>query len=330
LITLILAFVSLSLSLSAEELERLQHELSSFKALKLQDVAHVRRCAHCIGVRLCLVVLGLVAHLPLCLCSFSQYTLDIARELLLALEDELEHYADPAGPFTHDGYRIIQKLVPPKLQEKDEKKAKAGKKKRNAAAAAATTDVTTPDDALPAVPAIDSLLQTNAPAPAPSVDEVDWDPIALEARFANLSDQDVLLLWFNHQLQLYHYRGVPNYDEYQLPLSKRVTLPAPAVANFSTDFSTTRGVAEKALLMVLENVAPILNYQQSMNYLLHHELDADLRVKSMISILCEFNTDLGDMIGLETFLLAKAPDMVAAFVAKLFCYYPNLNMQKDG
>ena len=174
-------------------------------------------------------------------------------------------------------------------------------------------------------------LQALADAAASEPEEA-WDPLLLESKLASLPDVDVLLLWLNWQLRRYHWRAVPNYDEFQVPLHKRVrTLPM-QVGNLASDLCTTPriGTGGAALLQLLEMVAPVPNHQQSMNFLQHHEYEPEARFKAALAIVAEFEPAVADVVGLEQLLLCKAPDLNAAFVAKLFCAYPNMPANKSG
>jgi len=297
------------------ELSRLQNDINQFKGLKLQDIA--------------------------------QYTLDLSRELLLSLQDEVEFYldgngSDSGGPFQQDGFLILETLQPPKKKEKKINKDKetmfkdrevqgSNKKKQRGAGGGGGLD--------PANLADDkSTTHRRTPSSSSSIDvdsaatpEPEWDPRPLESRFASLSDCDILLLWFNYHLHHYHYRPVPAYDECQPPLSKRLATQPPYVQNFSSDLAWSRssgGVA--CLLMLLERIAPSANHQQSMNFILNHEFEVEQRVRSMAGIVADFSMEIADMMGLETILMAKAPDMMAAMLAKLFCQYPRLDVKKNG
>ena len=350
-----------------QDLERLQTDLTSFKALKLQDVAN--------------------------------FTLEVARELLLSLQDELEYHMDPKGPYQRDGYAMLTRMLSaPKLAEKDikpekektgtkkKKKKKAGagaekeekkkeeeaEKKEDPSAAADPTSPTAasapspagspplpegtptspsnagatsttpgasppaggsppvPDESMLTAAQLEAIALSNALALEDAAADDDFDPLSLEARYASMSDTEILILWFNYQLRMYHWRAAPSYDEFQPSLQKRIKTAPVQIGNLSSDLTQTPRISSAALLMLLESIAPILNYQQSFGYLLHHEFDRDLRLKSLVNIVGEFNPDCVDLVSLEGLLLNKAPDLTAAMVAKLFVYYPNIPSRKSG
>jgi hypothetical protein len=134
----------------------------------------------------------------------------------------------------------------------------------------------------------------------------------------------------NWQLRRYHWRAVPNYDEFQPPLHRRVRTPPMQVGNLGSDLCTTPRTSGAAMLQLLEMVSPVPNHQQSMNFLQHHEYEAEARFKAALAIVAEFDPGVADVLGLEQLLLCKAPDLNAAFVAKLFCAYPNMPANKSG
>lgn len=290
------------------------------------------------------------AHtLSFCIVCFSpslQHTLDTARELLLSLQDELEHYNDPHGLYAQDGYLLLKRFSPPRAAEPTHAEKRRTRKKRDttkratidaegaklAAAAAATATQDSIGSGSFGINFMSAALGASSPSSVAGAggDEDAWEPIAMEARFAAMAEPDLLLLWANYQLRAYHYRPVPNYDEFQQPLSKRIMQPPLNVANFAGDLSGPRNSGTGALLMLLEHVLPTLSSAQSMNYLLHQEFESDLRIKGMLGVLNEVAPDLADVLNHDQILLAKTPDLMAAFIAKLFCAYPNLHQEKNG
>ena len=250
-----MADISGQCSSVADRVRQLQDKIERYACFRLSDVAHS--------------------------------VLELAREMMLSLQDELEFGRDV---YRYDPYRMLAAGV-----------AGEGKKGGGGAAKASSKR------------GKDSKKRKDKPQREREEEEererrqlLSLDTHKHEQRFNDMSEQDLLLLWLNYHIQ----RNIRRNG-----LDPHTTRSKYAIENFTTD---TRD--SLALLVLCEEITP-KPYLRPQLLEVREELDSEQRARLLLAIVHDFDADAAGVLSGEVVVHASGSDMVGCFVGKLFCHW---------
>ena len=239
----------------ADRVRQLQDKIERYACFRLSDVAHS--------------------------------VLELAREMMLSLQDELEFGRDV---YRYDPYRMLAATVATEGKKgsgsakSSGKRGKEGKKRSKDKSQREREEEEEKERRL--------LLSL--------------DTHKYEQRLSEMSEQDLLLLWLNYHIQ----RNVRRNG-----LDPHATHSKYNIENFTTD---TRD--SLALLVLCEEITP-KPYLRPQLLEVREELDSEQRARLLLAIVHDFDADAAGVLSGEVVVHASGSDMVGCFVGKLFCHW---------
>ena len=239
----------------ADRVRQLQDKIERYACFRLSDVAHS--------------------------------VLELAREMMLSLQDELEFGRDV---YRYDPYRMLAASAAGEGKKggggakSGGKRGKDGKKGRKEKSQRERDEEEEKEKKL--------LLSL--------------DTHKYEQRFNEMSEQDLLLLWLNYHIQRNLRRN---------GLDAHATRSKYNCENFTTD---TRD--SLALLVLCEEITP-KSYLRPQLLEVREELDSEQRARLLLAIVHDFDADAAGVLSGEVVVHASGSDMVGCFVGKLFCHW---------
>lgn len=237
----------------ADRVRQLQDKIERYACFRLSDVAHS--------------------------------VLELAREMMLSLQDELEFGRDV---YRYDPYRMLAAGVGSEGKKagggaKGGKRGKEGKKRKEKSQREREEEEEKERKLL-----------------------LSLDTHKYEQRFNEMSEQDLLLLWLNYHIQRNLRRN---------GLDPHATRSKYNIENFTTD---TRD--SLALLVLCEEITP-KSYLRPQLLEVREELDSEQRARLLLAIVHDFDADAAGVLSGEVVVHASGSDMVGCFVGKLFCHW---------
>ena len=238
----------------ADRVRQLQDKIERYACFRLSDVAHS--------------------------------VLELAREMMLSLQDELEFGRDV---YRYDPYRMLAASVASEGKKAGGgakgggKRGKEGKKRKEKSQREREEEEEKERKLL-----------------------LSLDTHKYEQRFNEMSEQDLLLLWLNYHIQ----RNIRRNG-----LDPHATRSKYNIENLTTD---TRD--SLALLVLCEEITPKA-YLRPQLLEVREELDSEQRARLLLAIVHDFDADAAGVLSGEVVVHASGSDMVGCFVGKLFCHW---------
>ena len=264
-----MADISGQCSSVADRVRQLQDKIERYACFRLSDVAHS--------------------------------VLELAREMMLSLQDELEFGRDV---YRYDPYRMLAAVVGGGGEGKKgggaggkggggKRGGKEGKKQRKEKSQREREEEEEKERRL--------LLSL--------------DTHKYEQRFNEMSEQDLLLLWLNYHITRNLRRTSSTSDTTTSPTHTPHRATRLTVENFTTD---TRD--SLALLVLCEEITP-KPYLRPQLLEVREELDSEQRARLLLAIVHDFDADAAGVLSGEVVVHGSGSDMVGCFVGKLFCHW---------
>ena len=238
----------------AEKVRQLQDKIERYACFRLSDVAHS--------------------------------VLELAREMMLSLQDELEFGRDV---YRYDPYRMLAASVAGEGKKGGGGTKGGGKRGKDSKKRKEKSQREREEEEEKERRLLLSL-----------------DTHKYEQRFNDMSEQDLLLLWLNYHIQ----RNIRRNG-----LDPQATRSKYNVENFTTD---TRD--SLALLVLCEEITP-KSYLRPQLLEVREELDSEQRARLLLAIVHDFDADAAGVLSGEVVVHASGSDMVGCFVGKLFCHW---------
>ena len=238
----------------ADRVRQLQDKIERYACFRLSDVAHS--------------------------------VLELAREMMLSLQDELEFGRDV---YRYDPYRMLAASVAGEGKKGGGgakgggKRGKEGKKRKEKSQREREEEEEKERKVL-----------------------LTLDTHKYEQRFNEMSEQDLLLLWLNYHIQ----RNIRRNG-----LDPQATRSKYNIENFTTDTKDSL-----ALLVLCEEITP-KPYLRPQLLEVREELDSEQRARLLLAIVHDFDADAAGVLSGEVVVHGSGSDMLGCFVGKLFCHW---------
>ena len=278
---------SAALSVQIDDTERAIEQSQLRLGLLLDEMADIGGQCTAVAERVRVLQDKIERYACFRLSDVAHSVLELAREMMLSLQDELEFGRDT---YKLDPYRLLAHIAQGEGRKGGGgakggggKRGKEGKKRRDKSQREREEEEERERRLL-----------------------LSLDTHKCEARFAEMSEQDLLLLWLNFHLQRNLRRN---------GLDPHATRSKYSVENFTTD---TRD--SLALLVLCEEITPKA-YLRPQLLEVREELDSEQRARLLLAIVHDFDADAAGVLSGEVVVHGSGSDMVGCFVGKLFCHH---------